>query len=134
MAGVLGDVAQLGAKRAQAARPDLVVPYFDRLIDEIGALDQASAQWTLAILFQVGAPDMTADQFARAKALVQRNLAEHQDWIVLNTSIDVLVGWAREDAALRAWLGPHLQRLRRDGRKSVSGRAEKALKALDAMG
>ena len=121
-------------KRVQAARPDLVVPYFDRLIDEIGALDQASAQWTLAILFQVGAPDMTADQFARAKALVQRNLAEHQDWIVLNTSIDVLVGWAREDAALRAWLGPHLQRLRRDGRKSVSGRAEKALKALDAMG
>ncbi|MEM9427369.1 MAG: hypothetical protein AAGA06_11790 [Pseudomonadota bacterium] len=121
-------------KRVQAARPDLIVPYFDRLIDEIGALDQASAQWTLAILFQAGAPDMTAEQFAQAKALVQRNLAEHDDWIVLNTSIDVLTRWAREDADLRARLEPQLQRLRQDGRKSVVGRAEKALKVLASMG
>lgn len=117
-------------KRVQAARPDLIAPYFDRLIDEIGALDQASAQWTLAILFDVGRDDMTAEQFERAKALVMRNLAEHQDWIVLNTSMDVLTRWAKEDAALRDWLPPHLERLSKDPRKSVSKRAANAMKAL----
>jgi len=121
-------------KRVQAARRALLIPYYGRLIEEIGALDQASAQWTLAILFNVGWPDMTAAQRARAKALVQRNLAEHDDWIVLNTSIDVLTGWAREDVDLRSWLQPHLDRLCRDKRKSVSKRAEKALSALASMG
>ncbi len=118
-------------KRVQAARPDLIVPFYDRLIDEIGALDQPSAQWTLAILFRVGAPDMTPEQFGRAKALVQRNLAEHDDWIVLNTSIDVLSGWAEDDEHLRIWLRPQLERLRKDPRKSVSKRAQKALSQID---
>ena len=117
-------------KRVQAVRPDLVVPYFDRLIEEIGALDQASAHWTLAILFDVGAPDMTSEQFARAKALVRRNLAEHRDWIVLNTSMDVLARWAHDDAELRDWLPSHLKRLAGDSRKSVSKRAAKALRSL----
>ncbi len=117
-------------KRVQVARPDLIVPYFDRLIDEIGQLDQASAQWTLAILFREGATEMTEAQFEKARALVQRNLAEHDDWIVLNTSIDVLSGWARDDAGLAVWLRPHLERLSRDTRKSVAGRAKKALKTL----
>ena len=121
-------------KRVQAARPDLLISYYDRLIEEIGALDQASAQWTLAILFNVGWPDLTVKQRAQAKALVQRNLAEHDDWIVLNTSMDVLTGWAREDVDLRSWLQPHLDRLCRDARKSVSKRAEKALGALASMG
>ena len=121
-------------KRVQAARPDLLIPFYNRLIEEIGALDQASAQWTLAILFNVGWPDMSAAQRARAKTLVQRNLAEQDDWIVLNTSMDVLVGWAHEDVELRTWLKPLLDRLRRDKRKSVSKRAEQALRALRARG
>ena len=121
-------------KRVQAARRELLVPYFDRLIDEIGALDQASAQWTLAILFDVGRQDMTPAQFERAKALIKRNLAEHHDWIVLNTSIDVLVRWAKQDGDLRQWLPPHLERLSKDPRKSVSGRATKAKTALAKIG
>lgn len=118
-------------KRVQAARPDLIVPYYDRLIEEIGALDQASAQWTLAILFDVGRGDMTDQQLERAKGIVKQNLAEHHDWIVLNTSMDVLTRWARDDNSLRGWLTPHLERLSRDSRKSVSKRAEKSLKALE---
>ena len=117
-------------RRVQGERPDLIVPFFDRLIDEIGALDQASAQWTLAKLFQIGAPDMSADQCARAEAIVKRNLAEHNDWIVLNNSIEVLTEWATDNADLRAWLIPHLQRLNNETRKSVARRAAKALKAL----
>ncbi len=121
-------------KRVQAARPELIQPYYDRLIEEIGALDQASAQWTLAILFDAGRGDMTGAQFERAKAIVKRNLAEHDDWIVLNTSMDVLVRWAKEDRALREWLPPHLVRLSKDKRKSVSKRATKALEALARSG
>ena len=117
-------------KRVQAAQPDLIVPFYDRLIDEVGALDQASAQWTLAILFDKGRADMTPEQFVRARAIVMRNLAEHDDWIVLNTSMDVLTRWAKSDVELRAWLSPHLDRLAADPRKSVKGRAAKCLKAL----
>ncbi len=114
-------------RRVQAERPDLTVPYFDRLIDEIGALDQASVQWTLAKLFEAGEPDMTPDQRARAQALVQRNLAQHDDWIVLNNSIDLLSAWAKTDADLKSWLIPHLERLSGETRKSVARRAAKAL-------
>ncbi len=115
-------------RRVQAERPDLVLPYIDRLIDEIGALDQASAQWTLPKLFEGATEGMTADQHARAEALVKRNLAKHEDWIVLNNSIEYLAARAKADKALLAWLLPHLERLSGDARKSVAGRAKKWLK------
>ena len=117
-------------RRVQAERPDLILPFVDRLIEEIGALDQASAQWTLPKLFDGAAAEMSASQRARAKALVQRNLAEHQDWIVLNNSIDYLTSLAREDAELSGWLHPHLNRLADDRRNSVAKRARKALATL----
>lgn len=117
-------------KRLAMQAPDLVAPWLDRFIGEIGALDQASAQWTLAILFDLLRDRMACDQEARALALMQRNLAEHTDWIVLNTTMDVLATWARNDPALSAWLRPHLERLRLDARKSVSKRADKHLAAM----
>lgn len=118
-------------RRVQAEQPAWLLPFIDRLIEEIGALDQASAQWTLAKLFERAWSDMSAAQRARAKALVQRNLAEHDDWIVLNNSIEALVNWAEEDPKLRAWLPDRLERLSRDERQSVAKRAGKALKRLD---
>jgi hypothetical protein len=100
------------------------------LIEEIGKLDQASAQWTLAQLFLRLGTDMTSDQRQRATDLMKRNLAQHKDWIVLNATLDTLFQWSRKDTGLRAWLRPHLDRLSNDPRKSVSGRAKK-LAALD---
>jgi hypothetical protein len=117
-------------KRIEKARRDLILPYFDRFIAEIGALDQASAQWTLAQLFARLEADMTAEQRAAAQRLMQRNLAEHTDWIVLNTTMETLAAWAADDPGLRAWLHPHLERLRTDPRKSVAKRADKTLRAL----
>ncbi|MEM7439239.1 MAG: hypothetical protein AAF393_06540 [Pseudomonadota bacterium] len=119
-----------GMRRVQAERPDLIVPFYDRLIDEIGQLDQASAQWTLAKLFEVGRSDMTEDQVNRAEALMRRNLAEHGDWIVLNNTMETLALWSREKQELHNWLLPHLNRLSKDPRKSVSKRAQKLLKKL----
>lgn len=117
-------------KRVEAARPDLVTPWLDRLISEIGVLDQASAQWTLAILFDRQKTRMTTSQKADARALMMRNLAEDTDWIVINTTIDVLARWAADDGDLRDWLRPQLHRHASDPRKSVSKRAAKALIAL----
>jgi len=38
-------------KRIESERHDLLVPYIDQFINEIGRINQASAQWTLAQLF-----------------------------------------------------------------------------------
>lgn len=112
-------------KRIEAVRRDWLVPYLDRFIDEIGNLDQPSAQWTLAQLFARMENELDADQRARALAILKRNLAQNHDWIVLNMTMETLTGWASENAALRAWLLPHLKRLAEDDRKSVRGRATK---------
>ncbi len=119
-------------KRVQAERPDLLVPFYDRLIDEIGELDQASAQWTLALLFDCGREDMSEEQKECAERILRRNLAEHGDWIVLNNTIEVLSSWAADDPELKTWVLPHLERLSKDPRKSVAKRAAKKLKQLNA--
>ena len=117
-------------KRVEAARPDLLVPCIDRLIDEVGALDQASAQWTLAQLFDRLAGAMDPAQRARALGLLQRNLAAHDDWIVLNATMETLSRWAADDPGLRRWLLPHLERLSTDRRKSVAARARRHRRRL----
>ena len=117
-------------KRIEKERPELLIPYIDRFIDEIGALDQASAQWTLAQLFARQAADMSAAQKKRATALLKRNLANHDDWIVLSATIETLTAWAADDAPLKRWLKPHLLRVSEDKRKSVASKAKKNLAAL----
>lgn len=119
-------------KRIEAERHALLVPYIDRFIGEIGALDQASAQWTLAQLFDRLSGDMTDNQRANAQKIMQRNLADHDDWIVLNATTETLSAWAAGDQDLRKWLLPHLKRLSSDGRKSVASRASKKLRTLGA--
>ncbi len=117
-------------KRVTKAQAGLVVPFLDRLINEIGILDQASAQWTLAQLFQILRDKMSATQIDGALGIMKRNLAEHGDWIVLNTTVESLVEWSENDDELTEWLKPHLARLANDSRKSVSKRAQKALSQL----
>ncbi|NQX94228.1 MAG: hypothetical protein HRT64_04805, partial [Erythrobacter sp.] len=104
--------------------------YIDRFIEEIGALDQPSAQWTLAKLFEALEGDMTPAQKSAAQAIMQRNLVENPDWIVLNNTMEALSAWSREDEGLKVWLKPHLERLIRDKRNSVARRAKKLLAAF----
>lgn len=117
-------------KRVEVERHDWLVPYVDRLIHEVGELDQPSAQWTLAQLFGRLAGAMSADQRGKAAALMQRNLSTSRDWIVLNASMDTLAEWAPSDPGLRTWLAEPLQRLAIDDRRSVAGRARKHLARL----
>ena len=115
-------------KRICRAEKMLLLPYLDRFLDEIAQIDQASTQWTLAQLFLELENDMTADQKSRALSIMKRNLAKHEDWIVLNQTMETLGKWSKKDATLKNWLRPHLERLSKDERKSV---AKKAMKLMD---
>ncbi len=117
-------------KRVEAERHAWLLPHLDELIDNVGKLDQASAQWTLAQLFGRYAGDLSPDQRKRALALMKRNLEHHDDWIVLNHTLETLSAWARKDAALKTWLKPHVERLSCEPRKSIAGRAKKKMKEL----
>lgn len=119
-----------GMKRISWKKPEWLVPYIDRLLTEIAELDQASAQWTLAELFQTLAPLMSTAQRSQAEAVLKRNLANHTDWIVLNQTMKTLGAWANDDPKLLHWLVPHLERLCGDGRKSVAKTAVKTLATL----
>ena len=49
-------------KRICRERKDLLVPYIDRFLTEIAAIDQASTQWTLSQLFALLEKQMTPVQ------------------------------------------------------------------------
>ena len=121
-------------KRVEIERHDWLLPHLDELIAEVGELDQASAQWTLAQLFERYTEDLTPSQRKGALAIMKRNLREHSDWIVLNCTLETLGAWAESDAALKHWMQPHVARLAEDRRKSVAGRAKKQLKLLYGAG
>lgn len=117
-------------KRVSREKPDWLVPYIDKLIGSIAKIDQPSTQWTLANLFETLASNMTPVQKNRAKEILKKNLESHDDWIVLNNTMQTLGAWAAKDTTLQEWLSPRLERLSADSRKSVAGRAKKLLQAL----
>ena len=117
-------------KRIDQRNRALVLPYIDRFIGEVGQLDQASAQWTLAQLLARWTPQLTDPQRRGALTILKRNLTKHTDWIVLNATMETLADWSANDPDLARWLKPHLQRLQSDGRKSVAAKAAKALRTL----
>lgn len=113
-------------KRVTIEHPGWTVRQMDRIQNEVAAIDQPSTQWTLALLFDLTWDLLDEAQRERALAIMRRNLAEHDDWIVLNNAAKVL---AKRDPE-RATLRPHFERLARDARKSVASNARKALKAI----
>lgn len=112
-------------KRVAKAQPEWLEPYIDRFLTQVAALNQASAQWTLAQLCLIWQKLMTESQFAQAKAVLKHNLMTNNDWIVLNMTMETLSKWAEKDEALKAWLQPKLDELKSDPRKSVAKRATK---------
>lgn len=106
-------------KRIAKINDVLVAEYLDRLINEISKIDQTSTQWTLSQLFLMLKKHLSPEQKLHAIEIMKNNLANHNDWIVLNQTIDTSGKWAKHDASLKAWLKPHLLRLTQDPRKSV---------------
>ena len=117
-------------KRVTTQHPDWTMDFIEGLQSEVAAIDQASTQWTLALLFDLLVDLLSSQQHARAVEIMQGNLAQHSDWIVLNNAMKVLGKWADADAALAAWLLPHARRLATDERKSVAANARKLIERL----
>ncbi|MBP2833035.1 hypothetical protein J8281_12635 [Aquimarina sp. U1-2] len=118
-------------KRICKAKKTILIPYIDRFLTDIAQIDQASTQWTLSQLFGMLEKDMDEKQIEQAKKIMKNNLANHNDWIVLNQTMDTLTKWSKKDAELKTWIEPHLERLTADERKSVSGRAQKMLEKIN---
>ncbi len=117
-------------KRVTIEHPEWTIALMDRLQTDVAAIDQASTQWTLALLFDLTKKLQTSAQRARSVEIMKNNLADHDDWIVLNTTMQVLHDWSRDDRLLSDWLAPHLERLVDDRRSSVSKRAAKLLASV----
>lgn len=117
-------------KRIAQEQKLLLVPYIDQLLTKVAVIQQASAQWTLAQLFDVLEKELSVEQKEQAKNVLKKNLAQHQDWIVLNQTMATLTKWAIKDDVLMEWMLAHLKRLSTDERKSVARRAEKMLLRL----
>lgn len=111
--------------------PRWFLPYADRFLTEIGRIDQPSVQWHTAQILDHLRPDLTDARRRRSTDLLRAYLDDSDDWIVLNTSMGILTGWAGEDPALAGALRPRFERLTADRRKSVARRAAKCLAALD---
>ena len=118
-------------KRVTIEHPEWTMDYIDGLQSEIAAIDQASTQWTLALLFDLMRDLLSPTQRARAVEIMHSNLEHHTDWIVLNNSMKVLGAWSQTDDELAESLLPHARRLARDERKSVASNARKLLARLD---
>lgn len=117
-------------KRICKAQKTLLLPYTDRFLNEISQIEQASTQWTLSQLFLQMENAMTPAQKEKALEIMMNNLAHHKDWIVLCQTMETLGRWSKGDEELKSWLLPHLQRLGKDERNSVSKKAQKTLSAL----
>lgn len=111
-------------------QPGWFVPHVDRLLSDLGQIDQPSVQWHVAQMLQRLRSDLAGGQAQQATELLQRNLSTSTDWIVLNVTMDVLTEWATRDAPLANWLVPKLNRLRHDKRNSVAKRASRRLAEL----
>lgn len=117
-------------KRVTIERPGWTMDYIDGLQSEVAAIDQASNQWTLALIFDLLVDDLSPGQHTRALEIMKGNLAHHSDWIVLNNSMKVLGKWAKNDPELARWLRPQALRLVADDRNSVASNARKLLDQL----
>lgn len=119
-------------KRIEAVDGGLVASYLPRILAKAIHIDQPSVHWTLAQLFR--RQNLTDHRWRRiegtALELLKRNLTRYDDWIVLTQTIATLEVWAQDDAELRRWLRPQLERLAHDPRKSVATKATRALKTL----
>lgn len=123
-------------KRTAQVHPEWLVPYLEHLLIEISTINQASTQWTLALLFDILVMYMSDAQKQQAIKVMKTNLTTSNDWIVLNNTMKVLSQWCQADPeliTLKAWLIPQLERLRHDTRKSVAKNAHKHLATLTRL-
>ena len=61
-------------KRICKVKPEYLLPYLDRFLNEISLIDQLSTKWTLALLFEMLDKDFSTEQLEKVKSIVKHNL------------------------------------------------------------
>jgi len=117
-------------KRIAKEKPELVVAFLDQFISTISKINQASTQWTFAQLFMILDKFVNEKQRLEVVRILKNNLINCNDWIVLNFTMEALVGYSKVYSELKPWLKPILEKLAKDSRKSVANRATKYLKLI----
>lgn len=117
-------------KRLWRQKPELIVPYIDLFLSQISKIQQPSAQWTIAQLFEELDTRLIPEQRQQAKIVLKVNLTQTDDWIVINATLQTLGKWALNDPELKNWLKPHIKRFSDDPRKSIAKKAAKLAEAL----
>lgn len=117
-------------KRVCQSRPGWVHSDFQRLVNEVAVIDQASVKWTLSIIFGLLRERLSDDETLAAVEIMKQNL-RYPDWIVQNTTMRELMAFTIDDPHLEKWLRVELLALRKSSWKSVAGRASKLLAEMD---
>ena len=117
-------------KRVCQQQPEWIYEHIQKLFDEISQIDQASTKWTLAIVFGLLRDRFNKDELVAAVKIMKQNLF-YPDWIVQNTTMQVLFEFIESDPTIKQWLKKDLESLAESPWKSVAGRATKLLKILE---
>lgn len=118
-------------KRIAKQDISLFLPFLDQFISEISKINQPSAKWTIANLFDYSSSYMTPEQKRKATEILKNNLLTETDWIVRKNTMDTLGKWAKKDNSLKIWLLPELTKLKTEAKKVVPATAQKWLSALE---
>jgi hypothetical protein len=112
-------------EKVSRERPDLLDRFAKRLLTDVPKVDQPSVQWHLAQML----PRLRLSPIdrRRAVAVLKRNLDHHDDWIVVNLTLEALADFARQNPRLRTELLELLDVYEDDQHKSVASRAKKLI-------
>ena len=115
-------------EKVASRRPEWLVPYVDRLLTEVAAVEQDSVRWHVSQL--LGEVPLSGDQRTRAAALLERFADEERNGFVVAHSLSSLAALAEQEPSLRPALRRRLERLANDERHSVAKRASKLLAGM----
>lgn len=109
--------------------PDWLLPYIDKISDDLAASNQASIQWHMAQIYRQ--VHLTPDQESFAINWLKGLLSSPEvDWIVSANSMDTLAQFAREDTVPKSELSTLLEIQCQHKSKAVVKRAKKLLNEL----
>lgn len=118
-----------GLEKVCRERPEWLVPYVDRLLTQVAAVEQDSVRWHVAQI--LGEVHLSEEQRADAIGLLERFADEERAGFVVAHALTGLAALAADDPALRPRLLARLRRLTDDDRRSVATRARKLLAGLE---
>ncbi len=114
-------------EKITAARPDLLAPYKQQLIDGVAASQQQEVRWHVAQM--ISRLDLTPAERRRVVALLGDYLTDKSS-IVRTFSMQALADIARQDADLRPAILARLEELTRTGSPAMQTRGRKLLLEL----